>query len=73
MIGGLGGSYWNAAGGVRDRGDMQPEFVEVGDGFAFFGVFGLFGVVETEVEAGCFGQRGSLGRTLGVGVASVQH
>lgn len=66
---------WNAAGGVRDRGDVEREFVEVGEGVVFvtgFEIVGLVGFVETEVEVGCFGRGGSLGRTCGVCVERAQ-
>jgi hypothetical protein len=49
---------------------MQLEFAEVVEAVC---VFGLLGAVETEVESGCFGRGGSLGRMFGVGVERVQH
>jgi len=54
---------------------VEWEFVEVGEGIGFktgFEIVGLVGFVETEVEVGCFGRGGSLGRTCGVGVERVQ-
>jgi len=51
---------------------VEWEFVEVGEGIGFVAVFQVFGFVETEVEVGCLGRGGSLGRTCGVGVERVQ-
>ena len=73
VTGGPGRSRRNAARGVRDRGDVERELAKVIEGSEGIGVFKVFGVVETEVEAGCFGRGGSLGRTLEVGVERVQH
>ena len=68
-----GRSRRNAARGVRDRGHVERELAKVIEVIEGSGVFKVFGVVETEVEAGCFGRGGSLGRTLEVGVERVQH
>ena len=82
LTGGPGRSRRNAARGVRDRRHVERELAKVIEGSegsegsvgsVGSGVFKVFGVVETEVEAGCFGRGGSLGRTLGVGVERVQH